>query len=240
MRSSVAPGSALEQHEGAGRRVLERVVEEVRKHALDLGGVDLDRRSLGADLQPDPSGLRAETRERLADELVHMPELAMRLGRPGFKAREVEELLDEPIKTRRLALDRLGEPEPVLRLQHQPGTRERVGRGEDRGERRAQVVGDRPQERRLQRVAAAQRLGLEHPFGKPFPLLGQFAQRRNAASASSARRRERVASSLTTTAVTTKTSERKPVLGVRDRERVERQTKKKLKASTLPIATPTA
>ena len=77
--------------------------------AFDLCCVDFDRRRVGADFEPDASRLGTEPGERLADELVHVPELAMRLGRPGFEPREVEELLDEAVEPSRLALDRLRE-----------------------------------------------------------------------------------------------------------------------------------
>ena len=52
-------------------------------------------------------------------------------------------------------------------------------------QRRVQVMADRAQERRLQRVAAAQRLGLERLVGEPFPVErepGDRGQRRHEAA----------------------------------------------------------
>src|SRR5207302_10118927 len=100
-------------------RVLERVVERVRERTLDLGGVEFDRGRLGADLERDPCGFGAEAGERLPGELVGVPELAMRLGGSGFETREVEQLFDDAVETRRLAANRFGQAEPVLRLQRQ-------------------------------------------------------------------------------------------------------------------------
>ena len=134
-------GLGPEEHARARRRVVERVVEEVCEDALDLGGVDLHRRRLGTDLEPDAAGLGPETGERPAHELVHGPQLAVRLDGAGLEPREVEQLLDDTVEARRLGADRLREAEPVLRLQREAGARQRVRRGEDRRERRAQVVG---------------------------------------------------------------------------------------------------
>ena len=65
-RSSVAPDSARTTTPRARRRVVERVVDQVREHPLDLRGVDLDRRRLRPDLEPHAGGIRAEPGERLA------------------------------------------------------------------------------------------------------------------------------------------------------------------------------
>jgi hypothetical protein len=165
-----------EEHVRAGRGVAERVLEQVGEHPLDLGGVHLHRRRLGAEVEPDAGGLRAETGESLSDELVHVPQLPMGLGRAGLEPREVEQLLDDAIEARRLAADRLREAEPIVGFEREPRAGQRVGRGENRGQRRAQVVGHRAQKRRLEGVAAAQRLRLESLSGQALPLLGQLAQ----------------------------------------------------------------
>ena len=69
-----------------------------------------------------------------------MPQLAVRLDGARLEPREVEQLPDDAVESRSFGADRLGEAEPVVGLQREPGARERVGRGEDRGERRAEVV----------------------------------------------------------------------------------------------------
>ena len=128
-------GAALrpQQHVRAGRGVAERVLEQVGEHPLDLGGVDLHRRRLGPDVEPDATRIGSEARERLADELVDVPQLAVRLGRACLEPREVEQLLDDAVEACRLVADRLGESEPVLRLERRArGSR---GRRPRRGSR---------------------------------------------------------------------------------------------------------
>ena len=55
--------------------------------------------------------------------------------------------------------------------------RKSAGRREDRHQRRTQIVADRAQHRRLHRVAAPQRLGLERLLREPLPLGGHLSQR---------------------------------------------------------------
>ena len=76
------------------------------------------------------------------------------MGRPGLQPREVEQLVDEPGQAARLLTDALAK---LLAL---PGAEPRgANRGagrDDRGQRRAQVVRDGSQQRRLDRVRVAQ------------------------------------------------------------------------------------
>jgi hypothetical protein len=51
----------------------------------------------------------------LADELVDVPQLAMRFRGAGLEAREIEQLLDDAVEAHRLAANRLRETETVLR-----------------------------------------------------------------------------------------------------------------------------
>ena len=190
-----------------GRRIAQRVLEEVREHALDLRRVDLDERGLRTDIERHATRVRAETGERLADELVDVPQLAMRLGGAGLETREVEQLLDDAVETRRLVANRLREPEPVLR-------RAAPGRGlaSASADARIAVSGERRScetERRSAVFSASLRRSASASSTSSASRSRSSVSLRNAtsaASASSARRRERLASSLTTTAVTTKTS----------------------------------
>src|SRR5262249_12479922 len=60
--------------------------------------------------------------------------------------------------------------EPVLSSEGQTGARQRIRRGEDRGQRRAQVVGNRAQEGGLECVALPQGFRLEGFGLEPVPL----------------------------------------------------------------------
>ena len=105
-------------------------------------------------------------------DLVERTPVGVRVGAARLEAREVEQVLDEPRQARALGLDHRDELAP---LDFAQGRRvEPARRGRDRGERRAQVVRDRPQHRRLDHVAAAQGLRLDHlassslrRFGRP-------------------------------------------------------------------------
>ena len=157
---------------------MERVVDQVREDAFHLCRVDFDRRRLGPDLETHASRVLAQPREGLADELVHGPELAVRLDDACLEPREVEQLANDAVEACGLLADRHGQPQPVIGRQLEPGARERVGRGEDRGQRRPEVVRYRAQERRLERVAPSQGLGLERLRLEPAALGDDGEQRR--------------------------------------------------------------
>ncbi len=115
--------------------------------------------------------------EHLQHEVVDRPVARLRSGGAGLEPREVEEVAHDPVEPLRLAEDRLGELAAVVGIERELAVRERAGRGEDRHQRRAEVVAHRAQERRLQRVAAAQGLGLEGLRRQPLAFVGQLAQR---------------------------------------------------------------
>src|SRR4029077_10935633 len=71
---------SADEDAGSSGRVVQRVVEEVGEDALDLGRVDLDRRRLGPDLDADTRRVRAEPTQGLPHELVHTPQLPVRLA----------------------------------------------------------------------------------------------------------------------------------------------------------------
>ena len=88
----------LDAHRLARRRVLERVLEQVDEHALDLVGVDADGRRLVGQRTSTRRAVRAELVERAGDELVELDELRLGLGGAGLEAREVEQVLDEVVE----------------------------------------------------------------------------------------------------------------------------------------------
>ena len=102
----------------------------------------------------------------------------------GLQARDVEQVLDQAREPLALLDHRLAQL--VALLGAGAGRVERGAGGDDRGQRRAQVVGDRAQQRGLQLVAAPQRLGLDrlrlHPVALARPAPPALASARSASS----------------------------------------------------------
>src|SRR6185295_18768729 len=95
------------------------------------------------------------------------------LGLAGFEPREVEQLVDEVRQPRRLDRDRRREGATVV--VRETLALQRLAGGDDRRQRRTQVVRDGAQQGGLQLVAAAQRLCLYRGPGPRARLLRQGA-----------------------------------------------------------------
>ena len=140
-----------------GRRELERVLEQVDEHALDLAGVDLDDRSgVGRAARPSTrSADAARARRAPGDELVDAPS-SSRCGRggAGLEPREVEQVADQRARAGppRAAPSR-GAPARSLVVERERRADEALGGHADRRQRRAQVVADGAQDGGLDRVA---------------------------------------------------------------------------------------
>ena len=158
-RVPFSPSAELDR---SGRRELEGVVEQVDEHALDLGAVDPtggDRRQRDR----DAVGSGAEVAESPADERLDRPQLRPRLCSAELEPREIEQVGDEPIEPPRLHVDRREQARRGRSRSARGRVARALRRGADRGQRRAQVVADRTEDRGLDPVAAPQRLGLERP-----------------------------------------------------------------------------
>jgi hypothetical protein len=79
--------------DGLAARVAARVLEQVREHALELGGVRGDERQLAVERQVD---LAADGVGGRAHDLLDRAPVAARLGGARLEPREVEQLLDQP------------------------------------------------------------------------------------------------------------------------------------------------
>ena len=138
-----------------------RVLEHVGQRPLQLVGVRVQRRAArGRAGGRSPRRARERSPCAAPDHLVHADPVLARLNPPGLEPAEVEQVVHQAREPPALGGDHGGELAPLLlrqRLRAQPA---RGGR--DRRERRAQVVRDRPQERRLHHVRAPQRLRLDH------------------------------------------------------------------------------
>jgi len=150
-----------------GRGELERVLEQVDEHALQLDRVDLHHRGVVGEGELDPARLGAELVERLRDEPVHGPELAVRLRRARLQAGEVEEVADDALQPLHLVPDRLQQAGAIGVVERKPWISEALGRDSNRSQRRAQVVAHGLEDGRLDRVAPAQRLGLDRLAAEP-------------------------------------------------------------------------
>ena len=75
------------------------------------------------------------------------------MKRSAFDSTQVEHVPDQPAEPHRLEVDRSGDRSRLVRVQRDIGVHEIPGRGPDRRQRRAQVVGDRIEQRRLEGVA---------------------------------------------------------------------------------------
>ena len=137
-------------------------------------GVDVDERRLAGHLDTVP---RAEQVDRLVDEIVERPDLGRRRRAAGLEAGEVEQVADEPAQPLRVDVDRLEQLVPVFGAELQRRVPERADGRPDPRQRRAQVVRHRAEQRRLDEVAPAQRLGLERLLLQPVALDGDGEQR---------------------------------------------------------------
>ncbi len=160
-----------------GRRVAQRVLDEVCEDGTGLVEIGMHERQVFVGQDHLDAAARLDAVEHLQDEVVDRPVARLRSSRPRLQAREVEQVADDAVEPLGLAEDRLGELAAVLGRERELAVGESAGRREDRHQRRAQVMADRAQHRRLHRVAAPQRLGLERLLREPLPLGGHLSQR---------------------------------------------------------------
>ena len=153
---------ASPHRDGVAVRVPVGVLQQVGERALELRGVGADRRQVGVDRDLEGVARKVEVVDRGPDDLLDRAPLRVGLGGVGFQAREVEQVVDQAREPARLDADGLGELAP-LRV-GQARRAQRLGAGQDRGQRRAEIVRDRAQERGLDHVAAPQGGGL-HDLG---------------------------------------------------------------------------
>ncbi len=147
--------SAAMRDDRSRRRVLAGILEQVVEHALDQRRVELDQRQIArqSDFDAMPGERRLRRLERAADDFLERLPLPAQLDLAALDARHVEQIVDQRAHPPRLVGDRLRGLE--LRAgQRGLGQRERLGEADQRGERRAQVVRERGEQR------IAQPLGL--------------------------------------------------------------------------------
>ena len=107
---------------------------------------------------------------RRPDHLRHLGRLQPRLQRAGLEPGHVEQVADEAVQPLGLVLRRLQQLGPRLRVQRRIVAAQAGDGAEDRGQRRAQVVADRGQQRRAQPLGLRQHADLVDILGQPHPL----------------------------------------------------------------------
>ena len=135
------------------------VLQQVRERPLELRGVGLDQRDVVIERQAELRR-RRDVVDRGPQDLLDRAPVPPRLGGarpPGARGRAADRSAATGAAPRRA--DAGGQLAPVAVVE--PVAGERFGRGEDRGQRRAQVMADRAQQRGLEHVAAAQRARLD-------------------------------------------------------------------------------
>ena len=147
------------------RNALEK---QVGQHPLQQPGVDECRRE-GTDLHALGP---VEVLEGAVDHLVERHLVQRRPDRPGLQAAHVEQVADHRREPRRRLHDRVEQGRAVLGGEQVVVRAQGLGCRADAGQRRAQVVGDRGQERRTRAVAG---LELARGLGLPGQLLA-FAE----------------------------------------------------------------
>ena len=169
-RPALAP--AGDPHRRPGRRELDRVLDQVGEHPLELRRVGAHERQVGRQRELDRV-VAAGVGGRRGDDVVQVAPVGLRRHRAGLDPRQVEQVVDQLGQSRALGLDHLDQ---LGALGLGDADRERRARGRDRGQRRAQVVRDRVEDRGLGHLGAAGGLGLGRPLGHPLALDGDVDQ----------------------------------------------------------------
>ena len=162
---AVPPSGSRHRDPPAGRREPRRVLDDVRQCLVDLHEVQRDLREVLSQHQPDVVILeeRSGPSHHPLDQLVDRRGRLRWRDRPRPHPRQVHEVADHTIQPPGLLIDRL-EQLPAMRAFQGGGFLEQArDRRRDRGERRAEVVGDGREERGAQPVGLrfhARRLGL--------------------------------------------------------------------------------
>ena len=155
-----------------GRRVLGGVLDQVRQHLVHLRVVEVHRWQLVGQVQRQRvrRDQRPQPRGHLVDQGGRLVPAAIRLERAALQARQVQQVAHDAVEPMRLLLDGLGEAAPRLVVPLHVALAQAAGRGQDRGQRRAQVVAHRVEQRRLHLVGAAQHLGFIGLVAQPRPI----------------------------------------------------------------------
>ena len=159
------------------RRVGQRVGEQVGQHPLQQSRVGPDQRQAVGDAELHPAAaVQAAQRDR--GDLVDRGRPQERLQRPDRQAAHVQQVADQGVEPVRGPLDR-GQQRRLVGLgPGDIGLAQRADARLDRGQRGAQVVADRGQQRGAHPVALGQRLGLRGLRAQPVPVQGRGGLRR--------------------------------------------------------------
>ena len=103
-----AAGAAADPHRRAVGRELDRVLDQVGEHALELGGVGLHQRQVARAARARSDARRAARApgpRRSTTTSLQVAPVGARVDRAGLDPREVEQVVDQPREPRGLGLD---------------------------------------------------------------------------------------------------------------------------------------
>ena len=167
-------GAAADPDRRSGGRELDRVLDQVREHALELGRVGAHQRQVGRQRELDRV-VAAELGGGRGDHVVQVAPVAPAARPRPASIRDRSSRSSTSLASRALSVS-ITSISSARSASVTPPMRERRARGGDRGQRRAQVVRDRVQDRGLGHLGAARGLGLGGPLGDPLALHGDVDQ----------------------------------------------------------------
>ena len=151
----------------ADRRVHGGVLHEVRDHPVDLCVIVRHQRDQARGIDGDRSGAECRTQppDHRVDQLGEILGALVDRERVRLQPRDVEQIGDQARQVVGLLFDGRQELGAVVVAVRRVGLAQRRDARLDRRERRAEVVRDRAQQGRLQRVGLPSHLGLVGPLG---------------------------------------------------------------------------
>ena len=164
----------IELDDGTGRRVLQRIVDELAQRQPQQVGVGVDHQPGGDPVRHRPPRQpRAELADHAVDEPVEVVPLRPHVEIARLDVEHLDRVADQALQACRLLVDDGQQLAGVVR-RHQVG--ETAGGGPDRRQRRLELVRHRIEERGAQLAAAAGRFGRRGRLALARPLQADGGQ----------------------------------------------------------------
>ncbi len=147
----------------------------VREHPLDLRRVRTNKREVVRQAKLDRMIAPPRTRvgQSARHDVTQVAPVGLRMKSAGLDPRQVEQVRDHPVQPLRLLVEHR---QKLVAVALVLGIAQAGESCRDRGQRRAQVVRDRMQHRRLRDIRAGCRLRLRRPLGHPLALQSEIEQ----------------------------------------------------------------
>ncbi len=155
-RQTIRRAAPLDHDVGIGRREFGGIAEQVDQHVMQHPRVGLDQRQRRRHVehQPVPRELGAQVARGGGDRVGQVGRLALDDERARLDPCHLDQIVEHAPQPPRLALERRAGGGGAVR------DSELVGRRDDRGQRRLEIVPDRREQRRAQIVALLERIDL--------------------------------------------------------------------------------